>query len=159
MLLQKILTRNKIYCKYHVNFFVPSFISTQKSSPTKLVFQTVVNNTHPIAFNGCAYTMIYKHKHLKNTCFDKSLTKTIVVALQPVLKTVERQAKLTIYVDPFFKYPPPPVLLPVLGLLERYMTPKLDVARLCRAGSDLGRTSDWLRSCKVPHIQISTKSF
>ena len=42
----------------------------------------------------------------------------------------------------------PPGLLPVLGLLERYMTPTLDTAHLCssRAGSDLGRTSDWLRS-------------
>ena len=44
----------------------------------------------------------------------------------------------------FFSIWPPPELLPVLGLLERYMTPTLDVALLCssRAGSDLGQTSD-----------------
>ena len=43
---------------------------------------------------------------------------------------------------------PPLGLLPVLGPLEQYMTPTLDGALLCssRAGSDLGRTSDWLRS-------------
>ena len=37
-----------------------------------------------------------------------------------------------------------PGLLPVLGLLERYMTPTLDVALLSssRAGADLGRTLD-----------------
>ena len=36
-------------------------------------------------------------------------------------------------------------LLPVLGPLERYMTPTFDAALLysSRAGSDLGRTSDW----------------
>ena len=40
---------------------------------------------------------------------------------------------------------PPPELLPVLGPLERYMTPTLDAALLysSRAGSDLGRTSDY----------------
>ena len=50
--------------------------------------------------------------------------------------------------DFFLSIPPPPGLLPVLGPLERYMTPTLDTALLCssRAGSDLGRTSDWLRS-------------
>ena len=39
---------------------------------------------------------------------------------------------------------PPPELLPVLVLLEQYMTPTLDAALLCssRAGSDLGRKSD-----------------
>ena len=44
----------------------------------------------------------------------------------------------------FFSFHPPPELLPVLGPLERYMTPTLDVALLCssRVGSDLGRTSD-----------------
>ena len=44
--------------------------------------------------------------------------------------------------------PPAPGLLPVLGPLEWYMTPTLDTALLysSRAGSDLGRTSDGLRS-------------
>ena len=39
---------------------------------------------------------------------------------------------------------PPPGLLPVLGPLERYMTPRLDAALLSssRAGADLGRKSD-----------------
>ena len=39
---------------------------------------------------------------------------------------------------------PPPELLPVLGPLERYMTPTLDAALLysSRAGSDLGQTLD-----------------
>ena len=39
---------------------------------------------------------------------------------------------------------PPLGLLPVLGLLERYMTPTLDMALLnsSRAGADLGRMSD-----------------
>ena len=39
----------------------------------------------------------------------------------------------------------PPELLPVLGLLEWYMTPTLDTALLYSygAGSDLGHTSDW----------------
>ena len=48
----------------------------------------------------------------------------------------------------FFNILPPPGLLPVLGPLERYITPTLDAALLCssRAGSDLGRTSDRLRS-------------
>ena len=48
----------------------------------------------------------------------------------------------------FFCIPPPPGLLPVLGLLEWYMTPTLDSALLIssRAGADLGRTSDRLRS-------------
>ena len=41
-------------------------------------------------------------------------------------------------------------LLPVLGPLERYMTPTLDSALLIssRAGADLGRTSDRLESYK-----------
>ena len=40
----------------------------------------------------------------------------------------------------FFKYLPSSRLLPVLGPLERNMTPTLDTALLCssRAGSDLG---------------------
>ena len=48
----------------------------------------------------------------------------------------------------FFCIRPPPELLPVLGPLERYMTPTLDAALLysSRAGSDLGRTSVRLRS-------------
>ena len=39
---------------------------------------------------------------------------------------------------------PPPELLPVLGLLEPYMTPTLDTALLysSRAGSDQGHTLD-----------------
>ena len=43
----------------------------------------------------------------------------------------------------FFCIHPPPELLPVLGPLERYMTPTLDVALLIssRAGADLGQTS------------------
>ena len=47
--------------------------------------------------------------------------------------------------DFFLSIPPPPGLLPVLGPLERYMTPTLDTALLCssRAGSDLSCTSDW----------------
>ena len=47
---------------------------------------------------------------------------------------------------PFFSIiRPSPVLLPVLGLLERYMTPTLDMALLCssRAGCVLGCASDW----------------
>ena len=48
----------------------------------------------------------------------------------------------------FFSYLPPPGLLPVLGLLEWYMTPTLDAALLCSSwfSFDLGCTSDWLRS-------------
>ena len=44
----------------------------------------------------------------------------------------------------FFSIRLPPGLLPVLGLLERYMTPTLDAALLSssRAGANLGRTSD-----------------
>ena len=44
----------------------------------------------------------------------------------------------------FFCIRPPPELLPVLGQLERYITPTLDAALLysSRAGSDLGRTLD-----------------
>ena len=43
-----------------------------------------------------------------------------------------------------FSIRPPPELLPVMGPLERYITPILEAALLCssRAGSDLGRTSD-----------------
>ena len=43
---------------------------------------------------------------------------------------------------------PPPGLLPVLGPLERYITPTLDSALLIssRAGADLGRASDRLES-------------
>ena len=54
----------------------------------------------------------------------------------------------TIIFFSLFSIHPPPELLPVLGQLERYMTPTLDVALLCssRVGSDLGRKSDWLRS-------------
>ena len=38
----------------------------------------------------------------------------------------------------------PPELLPVLGPLERYLTPTLDAALLCssRASSDLGHMAD-----------------
>ena len=41
----------------------------------------------------------------------------------------------------FFSIDPPQALLPVLGPLDRYMTPTLDVALLSssRAGADLGR--------------------
>ena len=48
----------------------------------------------------------------------------------------------------FFSICPPPGLLPVLGPLERYMTPTLDSALLIssRAGADLGQMSDRLRS-------------
>ena len=55
---------------------------------------------------------------------------------------------------PFFCIPPPPGLLPVLGPLERYMTPTLDSALLVssRAGADLGRPSDRLRSFIVIFI-------
>ena len=44
----------------------------------------------------------------------------------------------------FFCIRPSLELLPVLGLLEQYMTPTLDTALLCssRAGYDLGRKSD-----------------
>ena len=47
----------------------------------------------------------------------------------------------------FFCIYPPPGLLPVLGPLERYMMPTLDLALLMssRAGADLGRTLDRLR--------------
>ena len=43
-----------------------------------------------------------------------------------------------------FKSRPPPGLLAVLGLLERYMTPTLDSALLCssRVGANLGRMWD-----------------
>ena len=53
-----------------------------------------------------------------------------------------------VYIFFCFSIHPPPELLPVLGPLELYMTPTLDVALLCssRAGSDLGRKSDLLRS-------------
>ena len=53
-----------------------------------------------------------------------------------------------LFVVTFFSIRPPPELLPVLGPLERYMTPALYAALLCssRAGSDLGRKSDGLRS-------------
>ena len=46
--------------------------------------------------------------------------------------------------ETFFCIRPPPGLLPVLGPLKRYMTPKLDSALLCSsgAGADPGRTSD-----------------
>ena len=49
-------------------------------------------------------------------------------------------------------------LLPVLGLLEQYMTPTLDAALLCssRAGADLGRKSDRFEElCQLgfPHSQ------
>ena len=46
--------------------------------------------------------------------------------------------------DFFFLFRPSPGLLPVLGPLERYMTPTLDAALLIssRAGTDLGLTSD-----------------
>ena len=49
-----------------------------------------------------------------------------------------------IAVDGFFSIRPPPGLLPVLGPLERYMTPTLDAALLIssKAGADLGQTSD-----------------
>ena len=48
----------------------------------------------------------------------------------------------------FYSIRPPPGLLSVLGTLEWYMTPTLDAVLLCssRAGSDLGRMLDWLRS-------------
>ena len=47
-----------------------------------------------------------------------------------------------------FSIRPPPGLLPVLGRLERYMTPTLDSALLIssRAGADLGQTLDRLKS-------------
>ena len=48
----------------------------------------------------------------------------------------------------FFCIRPPPGLLPVLGQLERYMTPTLDSALLISSwvGADLGKTSDRLES-------------
>ena len=48
----------------------------------------------------------------------------------------------------FFCTCPPPELLPMLGPLEWYMMPTLDVALLCssRVASDLGHTLDRLRS-------------
>ena len=59
----------------------------------------------------------------------------------------------------FFSIRPPPGLLPVLGPLERYMTPTLDTAMLysSRAGPDLGPASDcfeelcWLYSVAEDH--------
>ena len=44
--------------------------------------------------------------------------------------------------DRFFLYPPSSGIAPMLGPLERYMTPTLDTALLysSRMGSDLGRT-------------------
>ena len=52
---------------------------------------------------------------------------------------------------------PPPELLPVLGLLERYMTPTLDAALLysSRAGSDLGQTSDY-SYLKHMYVRVGT---
>ena len=48
------------------------------------------------------------------------------------------------FITTFFNIRPPPKLYPVLGLLEQYMTPTLDVALLCssRSGSDLGHKLD-----------------
>ena len=47
----------------------------------------------------------------------------------------------TIFLSFFIQDPPPPGLLPVLGPLERYLTPTLDAALLCSsmAGADLGQ--------------------
>ena len=49
-------------------------------------------------------------------------------------------------IAPFFSICPPTELLPVLGLLDQYMTTTLDGALLCssRAGYDLGHKSDRL---------------
>ena len=64
---------------------------------------------------------------------------------QDVTDQTPRKIAITIFLSSIC---PPLGLLLVLGPLERYMTPTLDAALLCRsrAGSDLGRTSDWLRS-------------
>ena len=53
----------------------------------------------------------------------------------------------------FFCIRPPLELLPILGPLERYVTPTLDTALLCssRAGSDLGRTLDWFEEISQSH--------
>ena len=57
----------------------------------------------------------------------------------------------------FLSIRPPPGLLPVLGPLERYMTPTLDSALLIssRVGADLGQTSDRLKSHKPPKGPVS----
>ena len=56
----------------------------------------------------------------------------------------------------FLSIRPPPELLPMLGPLEWYMTPTLEAALLysSRAGSVLGRTSDWLRSLFILITQV-----
>ena len=52
-------------------------------------------------------------------------------------------------------------LLPVLGSLERYMTPTLDTALLIssRAGTDLGLTSDKVDMYKSVLYNLSSCSF
>ena len=64
------------------------------------------------------------------------------------MKTKKYRGKLSVWQQDSLKglllnffIRPPPGLLPVLGPLERYMTPTLDAALLCsfRAGSDPGR--------------------
>ena len=61
----------------------------------------------------------------------------------------------------FFSIRSPPGLLPVLGPLERYMTPTLDSALLCssKAGADLGRASDGLRSFRHFYLFIQLSVF
>ena len=57
---------------------------------------------------------------------------------------VKKRVKFYFTQKSFFCIGPPPGLLPVLGLLERYMKPALDVALFIssRVGADLGWMSD-----------------
>ena len=58
--------------------------------------------------------------------------------------SVASESQVQVTKQGFLSICPPPELLPVLGLLEQYMTPTLDAAVQCssRAGSDLGRKLD-----------------
>ena len=81
--------------------------------------------------------------------FNEALQKIpAFVVGQSTEKLVSLCLSLKVFIASFFCIRPPPELLPVLGLLDRYMTPTLDAALLCssRASSDLGRKSDCLRS-------------
>ena len=72
-----------------------------------------------------------------------SLSRVLLVDFNIVLEETDSIIIIFDYLLFFFSIRHPPGLLPVLGPLERYMTPTLDTALLSssRAGTDLGRTS------------------